>query len=57
MPIYAYKCPDCGEEFERVKSIKDETIELCPKCEAEAKRQISRTSFQLRGSGWFKDGY
>ena len=29
MPIYEYKCPDCGETFEALQSINDEPLDEC----------------------------
>ena len=30
----------------------------CPECEKETmKRKIGLSSFQLKGGGWYKDGY
>jgi putative FmdB family regulatory protein len=60
MPKYTYKCTDkdCEFEWEAEHSIKDDPIKICKKCEKEtAKRMISKTSFQLKGGGWYKDGY
>lgn len=31
--------------------------DVCPMCGGYASRQIGRTSFVLKGSGWAKDGY
>jgi predicted nucleic acid-binding Zn ribbon protein len=67
MPTYEYRC-DAGHEFEEEQSIHDKPIKICPmiipfsgpdfeKCEAPVKRLISKTSFILKGGGWFKDGY
>jgi predicted nucleic acid-binding Zn ribbon protein len=67
MPTYEYEC-EAGHTFEEVQSIKDDPIKECPvvipfsgpdheKCGAPAKRLISKTSFVLKGGGWFKDGY
>jgi predicted nucleic acid-binding Zn ribbon protein len=33
-----------------------ETIE-CPKCREKAKKIISPCSFELKGGGWYADGY
>jgi putative FmdB family regulatory protein len=63
MPTYLYECPIHGE-FEHQHSM-TETLEICPKCQAEnqpnpskVKRLIaSGTSFVLQGSGWAKDSY
>ncbi|MEK6528350.1 MAG: zinc ribbon domain-containing protein [Nitrospirota bacterium] len=31
MPIFEYKCEDCGEEFEQLVSGKNPEV-ICPKC-------------------------
>jgi putative FmdB family regulatory protein len=58
MPIYEYRCRACGHEFEREQRITDDPLEACPSCgAAQAKRLISRTSFHLKGGGWYSDLY
>ena len=33
MPIYAYRCRECGEKFESFRAINDSDGEvICPKC-------------------------
>ena len=58
MPIYEYLCISCGFEFEEVQKFSDPSFEECPDCgEKSAERQVSMSSFHLKGGGWFKDGY
>ena len=58
MPVYEYCCQACGHEFEREQRITEDPIKTCPKCRAaQAKRMISRTSFVLKGGGWYSDLY
>jgi putative FmdB family regulatory protein len=59
MPIYEYRCPKCGTEFERLlKHSERDNPQPCPKCdEKQTEKQISRTSFMLKGGGWADDGY
>jgi putative FmdB family regulatory protein len=58
MPVYEYLCKGCGYEFEREQRISDAPIKKCPSCGAlKARRQISRTSFVLKGGGWYSDLY
>ncbi|OGN98323.1 MAG: hypothetical protein A2Y89_05195 [Chloroflexi bacterium RBG_13_51_18] len=33
MPIYAYRCRECGEQFESFRAMNDDDAEVaCPKC-------------------------
>jgi putative FmdB family regulatory protein len=58
MPVYEYQCGRCGHEFEREQRISDKPVRKCPSCGAmKAKRLISRTSFVLKGGGWYSDLY
>src|SRR5687767_1770594 len=58
MPVYEYACDKCGHEFEAEQRISDDPIRTCPKCRArKVKRLISRTSFVLKGGGWYSDLY
>jgi len=58
MPTYEYACSLCKHEWETEQSIKDPPLDDCPKCGGKtAVRQISRTSFLLKGTGWAGDNY
>ncbi len=58
MPIYEYHCDSCGHEFEAMQKITDKPLQKCEKCgKNKAKRFISRTSFVLKGSGWYVTDY
>lgn len=58
MPTYNYRCDSCGHEFEVVQKISESPLSHCPDCQAETLRKvISNGNFQLKGKGWFKDGY
>ena len=41
MPLYEYKCDDCGEEFEVIRSASDTDPEPCPACGKPAEKQFS----------------
>lgn len=65
MPIYEWYCHNCGTEKETFQSMND-LAPLCPRCcynpdkqgKAEImKKKISKSAFELKGGGWFKDGY
>jgi len=58
MPIYEYACAACGQEFEEWQKMSDAPVRSCPKCKKKkVERLISRTAFQLKGSGWYADLY
>ncbi len=58
MPIYEYACEKCESEFELEQRITDGPIKSCPRCKSRRiKRLISRTSFVLKGGGWYSDLY
>src|SRR3954454_18313092 len=56
MPIYEYGCPKCGE-FEVRQSVNDLVLKKCPTCKSKVTKLISAPSFQLKGGGWYSDGY
>jgi len=57
VPVYEYRCPDCGELNEDLRKVAERDDPMrCP-CGGEGVRQISATSFQLKGGGWYADGY
>lgn len=57
MPVYEYKCSACGQEFEYQQRMSDPAKDLCEACGGKLERLISRTAFQLKGAGWYKDLY
>ena len=58
MPIYEYLCTSCGYQFEEVQKFSEPSLEECPDCgNNSAQRQVSMSSFHLKGGGWYKDGY
>ncbi len=57
MPIYEYKCNDCGIEFEANQRMDEDPLTTCEQCSGSVNRLISFTSFSLKGSGWYSDGY
>lgn len=55
---YEYKCRCCRHQFEAEQSIKDDPLRECPVCLTYAlDRLVSKSTFVLKGDGWFKDGY
>jgi putative FmdB family regulatory protein len=60
MPLYEYQCENCGKTFEIIQKFSDPPLSNCPhSCgkEGTVKRLVSRTSFQLKGGGWYATDY
>ena len=57
MPIYEYRCKSCGKEFEVIQQFGDGVLRKCRDCSGRLEKLISRAAFQLKGGGWYDDGY
>ena len=57
MPIYAYKCKKCDEEFEEIQKISAAPLKKHEDCGGKLEKLLSLSSFQLKGEGWYRDGY
>jgi putative FmdB family regulatory protein len=58
MPLFEFKCPGCGAQVQKLQRY-DDAAPKCRECEPEPEmiRQVSRTSFVLKGGGWASSGY
>jgi putative FmdB family regulatory protein len=57
MPIYEYQCPKCEKVYEVMQKFSDPPETACPQCAGPVTKIVSRTSFQLKGSGWYVTDY
>jgi putative FmdB family regulatory protein len=58
MPIYDYKCSNCGQELEIIQKFSDKPKTLCSNCGEESlTKQISAPSFRLKGGGWYETDF
>lgn len=57
MPKYDYECEKCNRIDEKEHTISFSGSISCDVCGENLNRLITKTSFSLKGSGWFKDGY
>lgn len=54
MPIYEYRCSECGFQDEFLQKLSDPLMTVCPSCGKESlKKLLSAAGFQLKGSGWY----
>ena len=57
MPIYEYSCKKCGEVIEKIQKFSDPPLKKHPDCGGALTKLISKSSFQLKGSGWYVTDY
>ena len=54
MPIYAYKCAECGHQMDVIRKVSDPPLTECPSCGKSALvKQVTAAGFQLKGAGWY----
>lgn len=54
MPIYAYRCDECGFTKDVLQKISDPVLTNCLSCgKPSFKKQLSAPGFQLKGTGWY----
>jgi putative FmdB family regulatory protein len=57
MPIYEYGCSSCGTVIEVMQKVGARPLRKCRDCSGKLQKLVSRTSFVLKGGGWFDEGY
>jgi len=54
MPIYEYRCEECGHQEDHLQKVSEKPLSKCPACGKKAyKKMLSAAGFQLKGSGWY----
>ncbi|QLG88113.1 zinc ribbon domain-containing protein [Chitinibacter bivalviorum] len=58
MPIYAYRCAECGHADEHMQKMADAILTQCPACKTEKyEKQVTAAGFQLKGNGWYQTDF
>ena len=58
MPIYEYRCADCGYEMDKLQKISDPPLTDCPACGRSAlQKLVSAAGFRLKGGGWYETDF
>ncbi|HMB58361.1 MAG TPA: zinc ribbon domain-containing protein [Xanthomonadales bacterium] len=58
MPIYEYRCQQCGHELEKLQRMSDDALTDCPECgKSTLRRLISAAGFRLKGAGWYETDF
>jgi putative FmdB family regulatory protein len=54
MPIYTYRCDDCGVQFDRKQSFTDPLLKICPECGKKALHKVyTPVGIVFKGSGFY----
>ena len=58
MPIYEYRCDNCGHELEAFQKLSEDPLRKCPECQTESLiKKISAAGFRLKGGGWYETDF
>ncbi len=57
MPLYDYRCHQCGETFEVRQKFADAVLTVHEGCGGELERLISLPAIQFKGTGWYVTDY
>lgn len=54
MPVYTYRCENCGVQFERLQGYNDPMLTRCPECNKKALRKVyTPVGIVFKGSGFY----
>ena len=54
MPVYTYRCDNCGVQFDQKEGFNDPTMAVCPECEEENLHRVYRpVGIVFKGSGFY----
>ena len=54
MPVYTYRCQNCGFEFTQMQTFSDKPLTYCPECHTSAiERVLQLSPIIFKGSGWY----
>lgn len=57
MPVYEYKCKDCGHVLEIIQKVDEAPKTVCTECNGELYKVISTSGLIFKGSGWYITDY
>jgi putative FmdB family regulatory protein len=57
LPLYAYRCTQCGHRFEKIQNFSAEPESVCPQCGGVLERPLTAPALQFKGAGWYINDY
>lgn len=57
MPIYEYRCTECGHQFEVQQKFSDDPLQVCPNCQGKLRKVFHPAGVIFKGSGFYTTDY
>jgi putative FmdB family regulatory protein len=57
MPIYGYRCSQCGHELEVFQSMSAQPLSICPECGGPLRKLLYPVGVHFKGSGFYTTDY
>lgn len=57
MPIYGYRCDECGHELETFQNMSDAPLTTCSECGGRLRKQLYPVGVVFKGSGFYTTDY
>jgi len=57
LPLYEYRCTECGYSFEKIQNFSAEPETACPKCQGALIRPVTAPALRFEGAGWYVNDY
>ncbi|XPP27506.1 MAG: FmdB family zinc ribbon protein [Leucobacter sp.] len=54
MPTYAYRCTDCGHNFDIHQSFSDASLTVCPECGGKLRKVFGNLGVTFNGGGFYR---
>lgn len=56
MPLYEYRCKNCGHQFEIQQSMSEDSLTVCPDCgEPQLRKVFQPVGITFKGTGFYKN--
>lgn len=54
MPVYTYRCENCGIQFEKTQKFADDPLTVCPECKKKTLHKVyTPVGIVFKGSGFY----
>jgi len=57
VPIYEYRCDECGDTFEVLQKFSDDPVATCKLCGGSVRKVLHPAAIHFKGSGFYTTDY